>query len=149
MHRLVELAESVARKAHAGQVDKSGQPYIDHVLRVAAAIGDDEDKAVALLHDVLEDVKGGRKLMIQEGVPQDIIDCVEAMSRFYREPYEQYIERLANYTGWIGETCRRVKLADLRDNLRPGAESLKPRYLKAIARLERAQQATTPKEPGQ
>ena len=35
---LVELAEEIATRAHEGQVDKAGQPYIDHPRRVAARV---------------------------------------------------------------------------------------------------------------
>lgn len=56
MSDLVERAKDLAHRAHAGQVDKAGRPYIEHVARVAAAVSDDpEAEAVAWLHDVLED----------------------------------------------------------------------------------------------
>ena len=35
---LVERAKELAHRAHAGQVDKAGRPYIEHVARVAAAV---------------------------------------------------------------------------------------------------------------
>lgn len=53
---VVERAKELAHRAHAGQVDKAGRPYIEHVARVAAAVADDPlAEAVAWLHDVLED----------------------------------------------------------------------------------------------
>lgn len=53
---LVERAKALAYRAHEGQVDKAGRPYIEHVARVAAAVSDDpEAEAVAWLHDVAED----------------------------------------------------------------------------------------------
>ena len=56
MNDLVERAKDLAHRAHAGQVDKAGRPYIEHVARVAARVADDpEAEAVAWLHDVLED----------------------------------------------------------------------------------------------
>ncbi|MDT3556726.1 hypothetical protein ROV95_11400 [Stenotrophomonas maltophilia group sp. msm1] len=52
----VALARTLATEAHAGQMDKAGQPYIGHVARVAAAVlGDDDAEVVAWLHDVAED----------------------------------------------------------------------------------------------
>lgn len=52
----VALARTLATEAHAGQIDKAGQPYIGHVARVAAAVrGDDDAEVVAWLHDVAED----------------------------------------------------------------------------------------------
>jgi len=53
---VVSKARDLAYRAHAGQVDKAGRPYIEHVARVAAAVSDDPvAEAVAWLHDVIED----------------------------------------------------------------------------------------------
>ena len=56
---MIEKAYQVAKKAHDGQVRKSGEPYIIHTLCVAIILADLElDKesiAAGLLHDVVED----------------------------------------------------------------------------------------------
>ena len=58
---LIEKAYEVAGTAHAGQVRKSGEPYIVHPLYVAIILADLEmDKetvAAGLLHDVVEDTE--------------------------------------------------------------------------------------------
>ncbi|MNM48483.1 hypothetical protein D3C81_594680 [compost metagenome] len=41
MRDVVERAKELAHRAHAGQVDKAGRPYIEHVSRVAAAVRED------------------------------------------------------------------------------------------------------------
>jgi hypothetical protein len=52
---------ALARRLHAGQADKGGQPYIEHVERVARILVErfpdatPEQVHAALLHDVLED----------------------------------------------------------------------------------------------
>ncbi|MDQ3814047.1 MAG: GTP pyrophosphokinase, partial [Armatimonadota bacterium] len=38
----VEDAIALARRAHAGQVDKAGAPYISHPLRLMEAMDTDE-----------------------------------------------------------------------------------------------------------
>lgn len=38
---IVERAKDLAHRAHAGQVDKAGRPYIDHVARVAERVRED------------------------------------------------------------------------------------------------------------
>ena len=43
-------------KTHAGQVDKSGLPYVHHPFHLAEQMDDEESTIVALLHDVVEDV---------------------------------------------------------------------------------------------
>ena len=54
-------AYEVAREAHQGQLRRSGEPYIDHPIRVAMILVDlgmDTDSIVAaLLHDVVEDTE--------------------------------------------------------------------------------------------
>lgn len=56
---LVEKAYRVAHDSHAGQMRKSGEPYIIHPLSVAIILAelelDKETIAAGLLHDVLED----------------------------------------------------------------------------------------------
>jgi len=56
---LIERAYAVAERAHAGQIRKSGEAYIQHPLAVAfllANVGMDPDTVAAgLLHDVVED----------------------------------------------------------------------------------------------
>ena len=50
-----ELAFQIAKKAHSKQVDKAGKDYILHPMKVASYMDTDTEKAVAYLHDVLED----------------------------------------------------------------------------------------------
>lgn len=56
---LTSKAIAFAAKAHAGQMDKCGEPYILHPLRVFDIVkkrgGSDAACAAALLHDVVED----------------------------------------------------------------------------------------------
>ena len=51
----LERAIEIAAKAHAGQTDKAGQPYILHPLRVMRRVSDTESRIAAVLHDVVED----------------------------------------------------------------------------------------------
>mgnify|MGYP007025202448 CR=1 FL=1 len=48
----IEFARAVASYAHSGQKDKAGKPYIMHPAAVSEAVVSDEEKVVALLHDV-------------------------------------------------------------------------------------------------
>src|SRR4051794_36028950 len=47
-------AVEIAEQAHAGQTDKAGEPYIEHLERVAASVDGLDEKIVAYLHDLLE-----------------------------------------------------------------------------------------------
>ena len=105
--------------AHAGQLDKAGQPYILHPLRVSMRIaritGYDEPAAVvALLHDVLEDTDTDVWDLISEGYSDEIIQAVEAITHREGESYTDYLKRVKQ-----NDIALIVKLADISDNLGP------------------------------
>jgi (p)ppGpp synthase/HD superfamily hydrolase len=139
------LAYRLALKAHDGQTrwnafgfPPSDEPYINHAVRVALAVDGDGAKAVALLHDVLEDTDVTYIELERRGVEKGILLAVRALTRLDDETYREYIERLATWDAeyWSG-VARVVKLADLDDNLSdlPGGHSLRKRYEWAKARL--------------
>jgi (p)ppGpp synthase/HD superfamily hydrolase len=108
---LVQRAKDLATRAHAGQVDKAGRPYIEHVARVAAEVADDpEAEAVAWLHDVLEDCEGyASKIGIE--FPLAVRQAVVCVTRYPQDsPRHYYASILSN------QLALRVKLADIADN---------------------------------
>lgn len=115
-HSLVVAARAIATIAHHGQTDKGGNPYIDHPERVAARVSDDDgDRAVAWLHDVLEDTNVTPDALIAAGIPRSIVADVELLTRKEGQAPEDYYEmiRATSYR------ARRVKLADIADNTDP------------------------------
>ena len=112
MMPLFDKAVEIATKAHEGQTDKSGKPYIGHVMRVSLGCKTQKSKVIALLHDVVEDTPVTPKQLIAEGIPADIVECVLLLSKKKGEPYEQYVSRVAP-----NPFCREVKIADLEDNM--------------------------------
>lgn len=66
---LLEKAIEIALKAHAGQKDKAGEPYILHPLRVMGMMSTVHERVVAVLHDVLEDTGIAWGDLFDEGVP--------------------------------------------------------------------------------
>lgn len=114
----VQVAQDIARRAHAGQVDKSGVDYIAHPARVAAGVrthgGGDAAVAAAWLHDVLEDCDVSEADLQGAGIPQAVIEAVKAVTKIEGEPLEGYCDRiLAN------PTALRVKRSDIDDNTDP------------------------------
>lgn len=110
MSDLVEKARELAHRAHEGQVDKAGRPYIEHVSRVAAAVAGNEDAAaVAWLHDVLEDCPGYAAEL--ESFPAHIRRNVIALTRVEGESEASYYAEIASRG-----LARLVKLADIADN---------------------------------
>lgn len=109
----LESAIALASEAHSGQVDKGGQPYILHPLRVMFNMATDEERIVAVLHDVMEDcaIEFGGQIAAMK-FSSKIVDALEALFKAPGEKYHDYIERLA-----INPLARKVKLADLWDNM--------------------------------
>lgn len=77
----IEDAIAFAAKKHRGQVDKAGEPYILHPLRVMLAMDTDEARRVAVLHDVMEDCGVSRADLEQLGYPPAEIAAVEALTK--------------------------------------------------------------------
>lgn len=109
----LDRAIQLAAEAHEGQVDKQGQPYILHPLRVMLALaGDEEDMIVGVLHDVLEDTWLRPDSLEEVGLSEDLMLDVLALTRDASEQYAGYIERVAERP-----RSARIKVADLQDNL--------------------------------
>lgn len=107
----LEEAVQLARELHAGQVDKAGEDYIEHVLRVMAAVEGDTTKMVAVLHDTLEDTAITlEELETRFGAV--VAHAVQVLTRQEGEDYFDFIERIQQ-----DPIARRVKLADLQDNM--------------------------------
>lgn len=128
---LASLALEVAEQAHAGQLDKAGQVYILHPIRVGCSFDDENAQAVGFLHDVIEDTDVTEE-SLRMVFPDHIVDAVVALSRRDGESYDAFIRRCAE-----NSLARRVKRADIRDNLRPGysKDSLRRRYVAALRLL--------------
>lgn len=52
---MLNKAIIIAARAHEGQVDKAGAPYILHPLRVMLSLEDETERICGVLHDVIED----------------------------------------------------------------------------------------------
>lgn len=108
----VELAERIARQRHAGQTDKGGHPYIGHPERVASLVATPLERTVAWLHDTMEDTGYTATMMRADGFDEQVIEAVMLLTHRPHEPYMDYVRRLA-----ADPVARRVKLADLADNM--------------------------------
>lgn len=73
---LLEKTLQIASKAHEGQTDKSGAPYIFHPIRVANRCSTDDERIVALLHDTIEDTEVTAEYLLIEGFPRNIVDAI-------------------------------------------------------------------------
>lgn len=117
---LVATARRLAETHHAGQVDKAGQPYIGHVLRVAERVSHlaPEVVAAALLHDVIEDTEVTADELAAAGIPATVIEAVVLLTKT-GGPLEGYYARIREHPVALA-----VKLADIADNADPDRQAL-------------------------
>lgn len=125
-----------AAEMHKGQTDKAGQPYVLHLLAVMAKMDTEEERVVAVLHDVLEDTDADEGA-VRHLFGHEVARCVRALTRTAGETYDAYVERVAA----SGRTVCKVKLADLEHNMDPrrpkteGSGYRLAKYQRAYTRL--------------
>lgn len=121
----LDTAIKIAVDAHAGQVDKAGEPYILHSLCVMLAMETEEERIVAVLHDAPEDNPNVLfNDLYDAGIPMPALTSLEALTKRKGEPYRDYIERCAS-----DPIAKKVKLADLADNTNPERLNKLPREM--------------------
>ena len=108
---MLELALSIATKAHRGQFDKAGIDYIEHLIFVASQVDSEEEKAVALLHDVIEDSSVTAEELLNAGLPETVVTAVQILSKKKGQDYQTYLKTVKS-----NPLARVVKLADLKHN---------------------------------
>jgi (p)ppGpp synthase/HD superfamily hydrolase len=124
----------LATVAHDKQTDKSGESYILHPLRVMLAGKTEAEQIVSILHDVIEDSEICIEYLTEEiDLTDEESKALVAITRS-DETYIDYIKRVKN-----DNLARRVKIADLKDNLSRSeniSEYLIRRYTYALQVLE-------------
>lgn len=113
---MIEAALTLAAEFHKDQKDKSGRPYILHPLYVMGCMETEEEKVVAILHDVLEDTE----LRVEDLEPlfdSSVIQGITILTHSPQEPYFMYINRILTSGNM---TAIKVKLADLKHNCKLG-----------------------------
>ena len=106
-----EKAYEIAKRAHLGQVDEAGEDYIKHPEKVASFVETDEEKAVAYLHDVIEDTELTLEDLHEYEFSKEVIEAVDIITKKKGEDYRSYLNSVKK-----NKLARAVKLADLRHN---------------------------------
>ena len=128
-------AMEIAYKAHQGQVDKSGVPYIFHPIHLAEQMETEEECIVALLHDVVEDTEVTFEQLAE--IFSDTI--IEALKLLTHDDSVEYFHYIVNIRDCKNDIAKKVKLADLKHNSdirRIG--SMTPEMLKRVAKYQSA-----------
>ena len=108
---LTRKAIKLAFKAHEGQLDRAGLPYILHPLHVAEQMKDEDTCVIALLHDVIEDTDVTLEDLKEYGFTEVQVAGVESMTREDDEDYFEYIRDVKK-----NPLAVKVKLEDLKHN---------------------------------
>ncbi|MET9500085.1 HD domain-containing protein [Streptomyces sp. NPDC006552] len=112
----VSDVDALAASAHAGQVDKIGVDYVEHVRAVAAGLTPFGDTLVmaGLLHDVLEDTDWSAEQLLNVGVPARVVEIVQAVTNQAGTAYAEKIRRIT-----ADPDATLLKIADNAHNSHP------------------------------
>lgn len=138
---LTHKALCIAYRAHEGQRDKAGVPYIFHPFHLAEQMPDELTTCVALLHDVVEDTP----LTLDDlagDFPPAITNALALLTHQPGTSYDDYIRALRDDP--IAATVKRADLLHNSDESRLAlcpindAEKtrLRQKYQKALTLLE-------------
>jgi (p)ppGpp synthase/HD superfamily hydrolase len=107
------IAIALAAESFKNKVDKAGEPYILHCLRVMNNLHtrDKELQCIAILHDTVEDEVCTLKQLHDLGFPYRVHVAVNFLTHDPKDDYMTYIKMLS-----VNQDARLVKLADLKDN---------------------------------
>ena len=107
---LTNEAMKIAYRAHHGQVDKGGIPYIFHPFHLAEQMTDEYTTCVALLHDVVEDTDVTLEAL-SAVFPAEVVEAVALLTHRPGDDYLQYVAAIRE-----NPIARAVKLADIAHN---------------------------------
>lgn len=108
----LERAIQISAKAHEGQVDKAGQPYIIHPIKVMLRVQNEAERIAAILHDVVEDTDITFDDLLIEGFSNEILEAVEALTKRDGETRLEAAKRASR-----NPIALKVKLADNAENM--------------------------------
>ena len=132
----LEKAIQIAAVAHAGQLDKAGEKYILHPIRVMLQVTTEEEKIAAMLHDVVEDSGFTLEKLKEAGFSDAILAAVDALTK---RPGETRLE--AAHRAAANHIAHAVKLADNADN--SDLSRIKNPTQKDLARLKEYKKVRT------
>ena len=113
MSQYLHKAIIIACEAHQGQSSINGEPYILHPLRLLIKAKSNEERIIAILHDVVEKTNISLADLKNKGFDQNIISSIDSLSRRRGESYVDYIGRLMQ-----NRISVKIKLLDLSDNIK-------------------------------
>ena len=108
---MLEKAMKIAEEALKSLKNEDGTLYYEHALRVMERMDTENEKIVAVLHDVLEDTSVQLVDLKEAGFTGEILECLDQLRRRSDMTYFEYIEDVAT-----NPVTAKIKLAELDDN---------------------------------
>lgn len=108
----LEKAIALAATQHAGQLDKGGQPYILHPLRLMLQFSNPTLQIIAVLHDILEDTATTAEDLKALGFSAEIIQAIQALTKQTGESRLETVKRTV-----LNPLATQVKYVDVLDNM--------------------------------
>lgn len=133
----IDKALKIAIEAHAGQTDRDGEAYILHPLTVGLMGKTDEERMAGFLHDVIEDTDYTANQLLEEGIPESVVNALCLLTHDKSTPYSDYVQQIIDSHNPI---AMKVKLNDLTHNYERGKAypDLQLKHGKALERVKAA-----------
>lgn len=125
----LDKALEICKELHKGQVRRDGEtPYSSHPIAVSEMMNTDEEKIVALLHDILEDTPLTASHLKHSGFSDKVIENIVCLTKLKYESYDEYITEISFYP-----IATKVKIADMFHNMSCSpTKKQKEKYLRSI-----------------
>jgi len=117
----LEVARSIAYYSHHGRRDRLGELWIEHVVRVVAAVPASA-RTTAWLHDVLQHSATPTATLRAQGMTALEEEALTLLRRDDGERFELHMLRIAHAPGAAGGVARAIELAELDDLLARSAD---------------------------
>lgn len=108
---MLQKAIDFATKTLQGINDYSGKPMIEHALRMVDRVDTQDEKIIAVLHDVVEEGGCSFQELKREGFSQTVLEGVDVLTRRPNMKYFDYIDDIST-----NAMAAKVKLAELAEN---------------------------------
>ena len=108
---MLDQAIQIAETALAGMKGPDGASYLDHASRVMEQMDTEEEKEVAILHDVVEDGTLSLKDLLDAGFSRTVVEAVGQLTKRPDMTYFEYIDDIS-----CNPLAAKVKIAEILDN---------------------------------
>lgn len=110
--RNTAAAASLARRVHAGAIDRTGAPEFDHYMKVAEGFSTDEEACCALLCDAMGEGGVTAADLAEAGLPEAVVEAAQLLTHREPEDYFDYILRVRE-----NPMAARVRRAELQQRI--------------------------------